>query len=316
MPPEQFERPGVAGRIGTEEYAIGAALAAGAAVVSSVRVVTYNIHTCVGVDRRYDPGRIGAVLREIDADIACLQEVGVRRRIGRQADQWAYLGQVTGCRVITAASVREHGRRFGNAILTRFPVLAAYSIDLTVAGHPPRSAIDADLLAGDRILRVIATHFGLRAAERRLQANRLMAALGRPQTANRSPADAVLLMGDLNEWRGRAGAIRSLDRRLGRSAAARTFPSWMPMLPLDRIYADGPAVLRDVCVYRSPLTRLASDHLPLVGRLYWGGREPPRREVSRISRRRKRSAGNPIADRGARGRIASPIGQILEADPK
>jgi hypothetical protein len=69
------------------------------------------------------------------------------------------------------------------------------------------------------------------------------------------------------------------------------------MLPLDRIYADGPAVLSDVCVYRSPLTRLASDHLPLVGRLYWGGREPPRREGSRISRRRKRSAGNPIADR-------------------
>ena len=213
MPPEQFERPGVAGRIGTEEYAIGGALAA-AAVASSVRVVTYNIHTCVGVDRRYDPGRIGAVLREIDADIACLQEVGVRRRIGRQADQWAYLGQVTGCRVITAASVREHGRRFGNAILTHFPVLAAYSIDLTVAGHPPRSAIDADLLVGDRVLRVIATHFGLRAAERRLQANRLMAALGRAEAANRSPADAVLLMGDLNEWRGRAGAIRSLDRRL------------------------------------------------------------------------------------------------------
>ena len=297
MPPEQFERLGVAGRIGTEAYAIGGALAAAAAVVSSVRVVTYNIHTCVGVDRRYDPGRIGAVLCEIDADIACLQEVGVRRRIGRQADQWAYLGQVTGCRVITAASVREHGRRFGNAILTRFPVLAAYSIDLTVAGHPPRSAIDADLLAGDRVLRVIATHFGLRAAERRLQANRLMAALGRPQTANRSPADAVLLMGDLNEWRGRAGAIRSLDRRLGRSAAARTFPSWMPMLPLDRIYADGPAVLRDVCVYRSPLTRLASDHLPLVGRLYWAGREPPRREGLKISRRRRRSAGKPIADR-------------------
>jgi endonuclease/exonuclease/phosphatase family metal-dependent hydrolase len=104
-------------------------------------------------------------------------------------------------------------------------------------------------------------------------------------------------MGDLNEWRGRAGAIRSLDRRLGRSAAARTFPSWMPMLPLDRIYADGPAILGDVCVYRSPLTRLASDHLPLVGRLYWGVCEPPRREGSWTSRRRKRSAGNPIADR-------------------
>jgi endonuclease/exonuclease/phosphatase family metal-dependent hydrolase len=292
--PEELETPDVGGRIGTGDYAREYGPAAGTAVVASVRVVTYNIHTCVGVDRRYDPGRIGAVLREIDADIACLQEVGVRRRIGRQADQWAFLSQVTGSRVITAASVRERGRRFGNAILTRFPVLAAYSIDLTVAGHPPRNAIDVDLLVGHRVLRVIATHFGLRAAERRLQANRLMAALGRAEAANRSPADAVLLMGDLNEWRGRAGAIRSFDRRLGRSAAARTFPSWMPMLPLDRIYADGPAILRDVCVYRSPLTRLASDHLPLVGWLCWGAREPPGRGVSR---RRKRPTVNPIADR-------------------
>ena len=298
MPREAFERPEVDERIGIPGYAKEYTLAAGAAVGSSVRLVTYNIHTCVGVDRRYDPGRIAAVLREIDADIACLQEVGARRRIGRQADQWSYLSQVTGCRVITAASVREHGRRrFGNAILTRFPVLSAYSIDLTVAGHQPRSAIDADLAVGNRVLRVIATHFGLRAAERRLQANRLVAALGRPEAAARIPADAVLLMGDLNEWRGRAGAIRSLDRRLGRSAAARTFPSWMPMLPLDRIYADGPAILRDVCVYRSPLTRLASDHLPLVGRLYWGMREPPSREGSRVSRRRRRSAGNLIAER-------------------
>ncbi len=294
---EEFQMPDVNGRIRTEEYVNQRALASVAAVASSVRVVTYNIHTCVGVDRRYDPGRIGAVLREINADIACLQEVDVRRRIGWQADQWAFLGQVTGCRVITAAGIREHRGRFGNAILTRFPVLGAYSIDLTVAGHQPRSAIDADLLLGDRVLRVIATHFGLNAAERCLQANRLMAALGEPGATNWLPAHAVLLMGDLNEWRGRAGAIRSLDRRLGPSAAARTFPSWMPMLPLDRIYADGPAILRDVSVYRSPLARLASDHLPLVGSLCWSVREPRRREGPRISRRRKRSAVNPMADR-------------------
>ena len=254
--------------------------------VPSVRVVTYNIHTCVGVDRRYDPSRISAVLREIDADIACLQEVGSRRHIDRYPDQWAYLGQETGCRVITGAGIGARYGRFGNAILTRFPVLAARAIDLTVAGYEPRGAIDADILIGDHVLRVVATHFGLHAAERRLQANRLMTSLGEPPAANRRPAQAVLLMGDLNEWRGRSGAIRSLDRRLGPSAAARTFPSWLPVLALDRIYADGPAVLRDVCVYRSPLARIASDHLPLVGSLCWSAREPRRRERPRTLRRR------------------------------
>ncbi|HMD64457.1 MAG TPA: endonuclease/exonuclease/phosphatase family protein [Stellaceae bacterium] len=255
--------------------------------------MTYNIHTCVGVDRRYDPGRIAAVLREINADIACLQEVDARRGTGRHADQWAYLGEATGCQVILGTGVRAQCGRFGNAILTRFPVLTARSIDLTVAGYEPRGAIDADLLFGDRLLRVIATHFGLRAAERRLQANRLMAALGGSLPPRRREADAVLLMGDLNEWRGRSGAIRAFDRRLGPSAAERTFPSWMPVLALDRIYADGPAVLREVGVYRSPLARLASDHLPLVGNLCWDGHTAWRRERSRLSQRRSRPAINP-----------------------
>ena len=256
--------------------------------VSSVRVTTYNIHTCVGVDRRYDPGRIATVLREIDADIACLQEVDARRGSDGHHDQWSYLGEVTGRRVITGMGIRERLGRFGNAILTRFPVLTARAIDLSVSGYEPRGAIDADLLIDDRVLRVIATHFGLHAVERRLQANRLMAVLGEPLAANRRLADAVLLMGDLNEWRGRSGAIRLLDRRLGPSAAARTFPSWLPVLALDRIYAEGPAVLRDVYVYRSPLARLASDHLPLVGSLYWGVRDPRRREPPRRLRRRVR----------------------------
>src|SRR5208283_5262185 len=191
------------------------ALAPVTSVSPSVKLVTYNIHTCVGVDRRCDPVRIGAVLREIDADIACLQEVDARRGIDRHVDQWAYLGQATGRRVILGAGLHDYGGRFGNAILTRFPVLAARSLDLTVGGYEPRGAIDADLLVGDLVLRVLATHFGLHAAERRLQANRLMAALGDRPSAGRPLAHAVLLMGDLNEWRGRSGAIRVLDWRLG-----------------------------------------------------------------------------------------------------
>ena len=259
-----------------------------AAWIPSVRVVTYNIHSCVGVDRRYDPSRISTVLQEIDADIACLQEVAASRRSERHADQWAYLGVATGCRVVTGTGVCQPRLRFGNAILSRFPVLAARLIDLTVAGHEPRGAIDADLLIGERVLRVIATHFGLHAAERRQQANQLMAALREPLPAKRREAHAVLLMGDLNEWRGRRGAIRSLDRSLGPSAAAPTFPSWMPVLALDRIYADGPAVLSDVGVYRSPLARLASDHLPLVGQLCWSTGDPRKRDLLRVSRSRGR----------------------------
>jgi endonuclease/exonuclease/phosphatase family metal-dependent hydrolase len=276
---------------------------------SSIRVVTYNIHTCVGVDRRYDPHRIAAVLRQIDADIGCLQEVDARPGIGSHADQWAYLGEATGCRVILGTGIRDHRRRFANAILTRFPVLTARTIDLTVAGCEPRGAIDADLLVGDRVLRVIATHFGLRAGERLLQANRLMTALGENLAVSRREADALLLMGDLNEWRGRSGAIRTFDRRLGPSAAARTFPSWLPVLALDRIYADGPAVLSDVSVYRTPLARLASDHLPLVGSLNWSARDLRRHERPQFVRRRARA----FVNQGAAGHQPPGTGAMRPA---
>src|SRR4029077_20460430 len=96
------------------------------------------------------------------------------------------------------------------------------------------------------------------------------------------------LMCDLNEWRGRSGAIRLLDRRLGPSAAARTFPSWLPVLALDRIYANGPAVLSDIYVYHTPLARLASDHLPLVGSLSWSARDLRRHERPQRAHRRLR----------------------------
>jgi endonuclease/exonuclease/phosphatase family metal-dependent hydrolase len=249
-------------------------LATAAVESPSIKIVTYNIHGCIGVDRRYDPARIAAVLREIDADIACLQEVRARRVSRLHDDQAAYLAEATGRRVVLGA--REHGcrGRFANAILTRFPIISARAIDLAVSVYEPRAALDAELATGERSLRVLATHFGLHAGERRLQADRLIAALAEPCSPGRPPADAVLLVGDLNEWRGRSGGIRALDRCLGPSAAPPTFPSWMPVLPLDRIYADGPAALRDVHVYRSPLARVASDHLPLVGRLWWTDRDP------------------------------------------
>ncbi len=271
----------VEGRLMSEIRAAARPFVLGAAEMPEIRVVTYNIHGCVGLDRRCDPARIAAVLREIDADIVCLQEVDARGN-GLRADHAAYLGEATGRRVILGGAGRERRGRFANAVLTRFPLLSARAIDLAVSDYEPRCAIDLDLMVGHRVLRVMATHFGLHAGERRLQANRLIAALAEPAAPSRAAPHAVLLVGDLNEWRGRnGGGIRALDRCLGPSETPRTFPSWMPVLPLDRIYALGPAVLRDVYVYRSPLARVASDHLPLVGNLRWSVGQARRRSRAR-----------------------------------
>jgi endonuclease/exonuclease/phosphatase family metal-dependent hydrolase len=228
-----------------------------------ITVATYNVHTCVGVDRRYDPPRVAAVLRELEADVICLQEVDAHRRGERHLDQWHYFAEATGLAAVPGENVRVHRGRFGNAVLTRWPVRAVRLVDLSVPGHEPRGAIDLDLEIRGRKLRVIATHFGLRGAERRVQTRRLLEVLRHSGDAS----DGLLVMGDLNEWRGRRGGIPALDRQLGRAPAPRTFPSWLPVLPLDRIYARWPAVLEEVEVHRSPLARIASDHLPLRGRI-------------------------------------------------
>jgi endonuclease/exonuclease/phosphatase family metal-dependent hydrolase len=260
-----------------------------AALTPSIVVATYNIHSCVGVDRRYDPLRVASVLRELNADVIGLQEVEVRRHGARHADQGAFLAGIAGLTIIAGQQFRLHRGRFTNAVLTRLPVLATRHIDLSIEGHEPRSAIDVDLDAGDRVLRVIATHFGLGLRERRQQTQRLLAILAADDTANAgvNAGDGVLMMGDLNEWRGRRGGIPALDRELGRAPAPRTFPSWCPILPLDRIYAAGPAVLHEFTVHRSPLSRLASDHLPLRASLAWPLEMPGEPHDPALPRNRK-----------------------------
>ena len=232
----------------------------------SLVVATYNVHTCVGVDRRYDPGRIAAVLCELGADIIGLQEVDSRQDGPIPLDQERYLAAVTGLRNVSGAPETMYRGRFGNAILTRLPVLAVRHIDLSIPGCEPRGAIDVDLDFAGRPLRVVATHFGLRGGERHRQTRRLLETLAATGNGAEEP-QPLLVMGDLNEWRGRRGGIPALDRALGRAPAPRTFPSWCPLLPLDRIYATAPALLREFRVHRSPLARLASDHLPLCTRL-------------------------------------------------
>lgn len=228
-------------------------------------VATYNVHTCVGIDHRYDPARTAQVLCELRADIIGLQEVDAGHRHGRHLDQWLYFAEATGLDAIRGTSLIDRRGRFGNAILTRFPVLGVRHLDLSVPGREPRGAIDADIAVGGRVLRVIATHLGLSAAERQLQVRRLIELLA----AHGAPHDGLVIMGDLNEWRGRRGGISTLERRLGRAPAPRTFPSWLPVLRLDRILAGGGTALAAAIVHRSPLARVASDHLPLKGTLAW-----------------------------------------------
>jgi endonuclease/exonuclease/phosphatase family metal-dependent hydrolase len=223
-------------------------------------VATYNIHRCIGRDQALRPDRIIGVLQELRADVVALQEVETRDDGG--LDLLAHFTEETGLAAIAGANMFRHGARYGNALLTRLPIVATARCDLSFPHREPRGAIEAELDWNGTPLHVVATHLGLSGPERRWQVKRL---LERFQTAAGS---SELLLGDINEWWRRGRAQRWLDAYFeGSPRALGTFPSWYPLLPLDQIRVRPRHLLRDVTVHASPLARRASDHLPLRARL-------------------------------------------------
>jgi len=221
-----------------------------------VVVASYNIHNCVGVDGRRDPQRIVDVIQEMEVDVIGLQEVGGHTSGSTTVDQLAYLASHLQLTPVAGPTlVRETGA-YGNALLTRFPILECRRIDLSVGRGEPRGAIDVDLDAHGHRLRVVATHLGLDWRERRKQRSRLGEALA-------DDAGPVVLVGDLNQW----WPLGCRPNRPWPGFAAvrcpRTYPSRLPLLSLDRIVARPIGIIDTIAAVSSQLAVRASDHLPL-----------------------------------------------------
>ena len=225
----------------------------------ALRLVSYNVHRAIGRDRRREPQRILDVIREIDADVVALQEVEAREGGG---DMLAWLGAETGMRAIAGTTQLRHDGHYGNGLLTRCEVEAMQLVDLSFRDREPRGAIAADLrLNGSGTLRVVATHLGLRPAERREQVERLV------KLFTWHERDRSVLMGDLNEWFLWGRPLRHLHQYFAQTPAVPTFPARMPVLALDRLWAHPGSILRELKAHASALARVASDHLPLVATL-------------------------------------------------
>jgi endonuclease/exonuclease/phosphatase family metal-dependent hydrolase len=222
-----------------------------------LRVATYNVHSGVGTDGRCDPARIVGVINELSADVVALQEVESRHG---DLETLQFLAAQTGMTAVPGPTMLRPVGDYGNALLMRAELLELRRIDLSFPGREPRGAIDAVLQAGGRRLRIIATHLGLRPAERRQQIETLLTAL------DDGPLPAVL-MGDLNEWFLWGRPLRRLHSRFGETPAPATFPAGWPLFALDRLWVKPLHCLRELAVHRSPLARMASDHLPLTATL-------------------------------------------------
>jgi endonuclease/exonuclease/phosphatase family metal-dependent hydrolase len=236
---------------------------------SSIRIATYNIHKCRGMDRRVSPERVAEVIRETEVEIIALQEV-VR---AEQQDQLTELARLTGFPHFAFGENRKHrGHGYGNAILSKFRIEASMNYDVTMPRREPRGLLRADLrLSPGRLLHVLNVHLGTGLMERRGQSSLLLheeVLLSKDFSAPR------ILLGDFNEWtRGRATKELSEHFRSAEAKPVRTeqrvkrmrsYPGFMPVLHLDHIYYDDALRLKTFRLHRSRKALIASDHLPLI----------------------------------------------------
>lgn len=233
-----------------------------------LRVLTYNIHKCIGgVDRRYDPERVREAVAPCGADVLLLQEVdeGTRRSRGdRQVD---VLGDLLGMRFrayFGNVPVRGGGH-YGNAVLSRHPIMDARHVDVTIPPTKPRSVLQARLRVrrGGRTRTVVvySLHLGLLGFLRARQVRRFLEA---DEFASQHPRTPSILAGDFNDARGRLSALLGSAGFRHAPRAFRTFPAVAPMRALDRFYVGGDAGVSDVSRIDLPAARWASDHRPVV----------------------------------------------------
>jgi endonuclease/exonuclease/phosphatase family metal-dependent hydrolase len=235
-----------------------------------LRIATYNVHKCVGLDRRERPARIAAVLREVDADVIALQEVvSVESNVAREAHQARFIAEELGCQFHLGENRRHKGGAYGNVVLTRLPVTHCHNHDITWRWQEPRGALRVDVAVegpGDRVVHVFNVHLGTAFVERRHQGRRLVGD-GVLRASDLSGPRVVL--GDFNEWthglasRLLSQELRSADLRQ-HLRSRRTYPGALPFLHLDHIYYDPSLRLERLTLHRSRLSLVASDHLPLV----------------------------------------------------
>lgn len=222
-----------------------------------LRVVTWNVHGCVGTDGRRDVARVADVIRGFDADLVGLQEVDSRRSPGQLAE----LARRTGTTAVAGPTLRTRKGTYGNALLTRYPHATVEHVDISVPLVEPRGALAVEVALDGRAVRVLVTHFGLSGRERRAQATAIA------MWVRDAGGAAVLLLGDFNEWRPRATTLRRLDALLGEAPRPRTFPSRLPVLALDRIWVCPREALIDQTTPRIGDAARASDHLPVLARI-------------------------------------------------
>ena len=232
-----------------------------------LRVVTYNVHRCVGIDKRYRPARIVDVLKEVDADIIALQEVLSQEGGSVEENQARYIAEALGYHYTLGENRQIDGGAYGNVALSRYDLRAVCNHDLSVSGYERRGCLHFDVkVTPADVVHVFNVHLGTDYIERRHQGRRLT---DMEILRNEQLTGPRIMLGDFNEWAPGltthllGSHLKSVDIRK-HLQRKRTYPGLLPFMHLDHIYHDDSLELERLTLHRTRTALLASDHLPLI----------------------------------------------------
>ena len=243
-----------------------------------VRLLTYNIHHAVGRDERHDLARLAKVLATADADVICLQEVD--RHFGarsEEVDQALLLSRALDMQLAWGPAIDEPGdgdrpaRQYGNALLSRLPILVSDVHRLPGSGEP-RVALRTMVELDGAALWVTNTHLSTGDPARRAAQVAALAAL------HTEPMEAGVIVGDLNTrpdapeldplrqrftdaWQLAAARDDQAGWRFWHAGHGATFPSGGPHVRVDQVWVSSGITVAAAAVLDGAG---ASDHLPLV----------------------------------------------------
>ncbi|MFQ6552359.1 endonuclease/exonuclease/phosphatase family protein [Aestuariibius insulae] len=221
-----------------------------------LRLASYNIRAGLGTDLKRDPARVLRAIHALQADLVVLQEADHRLGARPSALPLDQIEALTGLHPLPVAENGESLGWHGIAMLAKpsFPVLGVHRFDLP--GLEPRGAVTVDVEAPDGPLRIVGVHLGLLRRSRRAQIDAIKEAVAA------LPSRPTILIGDFNEWSGKAGLGR-VTRGYTLLTPEKTFPARRPLLPLDRIAHTG-----DLDIALLPPSEAAhphpSDHRPIL----------------------------------------------------
>ena len=238
-----------------------------------LRLMTYNVHRCVGTDRKLDVERVAEVIAAQKPDVVALQELDVRRARTRGVDQAHRLAELLKMSSHFHPAMTVEEELYGDAILTALPEKKVKADGLPlytrIPGLEPRGAIWVTVEVGGTPVQIINTHLGLVPQEQKRQAAALLGEQWMAHEAWKAPG---ILLGDFNAspysatYRLLKAALRDAQTQspTWKRTPTATFPSSFPFMRIDHVFLTKGLETVNVSSPYGPLARVASDHLPLV----------------------------------------------------